>query len=65
MGTPLLQLQKKNICSNLIMGSGNTLGIRIPKHDFCKEISSLFPNPITSTSANINGKILILEQRIF
>ena len=38
------------------MGSGRTLGIRIPKHDFCNELSSLFPNPITSTSANINGK---------
>ena len=38
------------------MGSGNTLGIRIPKHDFCRELSILFPNPITSTSANISGK---------
>ena len=38
------------------MGKNNTLGIRIPKHDFCKELSSLFPNPITSTSANVNGK---------
>ena len=38
------------------MGNGRTLGIRIPKHDFCRELSSLFPNPITSTSANINGK---------
>jgi len=55
-GTTVIATAKKNICSNLIMGSGNTLGIRIPKHNFCKELSSLFPNPITSTSANINGK---------
>ena len=38
------------------MGNASTLGIRIPKHDFCRELSSLFPNPITSTSANINGE---------
>ena len=37
------------------MGNGSTLGVRIPKHDFCRELSSLFPNPITSTSANVNG----------
>ena len=55
-GTTVIAIAKKNICSSLIMGSGNTLGIRIPKHNFCKEISSLFPNPITSTSANISGK---------
>ena len=55
-GNTVIATVKKNICSNLIMGNGNTLGIRIPKHDFCKKLSSLFPNPITSTSANINGK---------
>ena len=55
-GTTVIAIAKKNICSSLIMGSGNTLGIRIPKHNFCKELSSLFPNPITSTSANISGK---------
>ena len=55
-GNTVITTAKKNICSNLIMGSGNTLGIRIPKHNFCNELSSLFPNPITSTSANISGK---------
>ena len=55
-GNTVIVTAKKNICSNLIMGSGNTLGVRIPKHDFCNELSSIFPNPITSTSANINGK---------
>ena len=55
-GTTVIATAKKNVCSSLIMGSGSTLGIRIPKHNFCKELSSLFPNPITSTSANISGK---------
>ena len=55
-GNTVIATAKKNICSNLIMGSGNTLGVRIPKNNFCKELSSLFPNPITSTSANISGK---------
>ena len=55
-GNTVIVTAKKNTCSNLIMGNGRTLGIRIPKHDFCNKLSSLFPNPITSTSANINGK---------
>ena len=55
-GNTVIVTAKKNVCSNLIMGGGRTLGIRIPKHDFCNKISNLFPNPITSTSANINGK---------
>ena len=54
-GTTVIATAKKNVCSSLIMGSGSTLGIRVPKHNFCKELSSLFPNPITSTSANVNG----------
>ncbi len=55
-GNTVIVAAKKNVCSNLIMGNASTLGIRIPKHDFCRELSSLFPNPITSTSANINGE---------
>ena len=55
-GNTVIVTAKPKVCSNLIMGSGSTLGIRIPKHDFCKELSILFPNPITSTSANINGE---------
>lgn len=60
-GNTVIATVKKNICSNLIMGEGGTLGIRIPEHDFCRELSSLFPNPITSTSANINGKSPLIK----
>ena len=55
-GNTVIVAAKKNVCSNLIMGNGRTLGIRVPKHDFCRELSILFPNPITSTSANFNRK---------
>ena len=55
-GNTVIAPAKKNICSNLIMGEGKTLGIRIPEHNFCKELSSLFPNPITSTSVNRSGQ---------
>ena len=55
-GNTVIVTAKKNVCSNLIMGTGSTLGIRIPKHSFCRELSILFPNPITSTSANFNRK---------
>ena len=55
-GNTVIAQVKNNICSNLIVGPENTLGIRIPKHLFCKKISTLFPNPITSTSINRTGK---------
>jgi|TARA_B110000495_G_scaffold32711_2_gene25528 L-threonylcarbamoyladenylate synthase len=40
----------------MIMGENQTLGIRIPEHGFCKSISSVFQNPITSTSVNRTGE---------
>lgn len=55
-GNTIIAPVKKNICSSLILGNGNTLGIRIPEHLFCKELSILFPNPITSTSVNRTGE---------
>ena len=55
-GNTVIAQVKNNICSNLILGNENTLGIRIPEHMFCKELSKLFPNPITSTSVNRTGE---------
>ena len=46
---------KSNIVSNLILGSGNTLGIRISHHSFCISIVNSYPNPITTTSVNRSG----------
>ena len=55
-GNTVIAPVKNNICSSLIVGNNNTLGIRIPEHLFCKKLSNLFPNPITSTSVNRTGE---------
>ena len=47
---------KKNICSSLIKGDNNSLGIRIPSHPFCKKIALAYSSPITTTSVNRKGK---------
>jgi len=45
----------KNLAKNLINSDGS-IGIRIPKHDFCQQLIQRFRKPIVSTSANISGK---------
>ena len=48
---------KKNIVSNKILGKNNiTLGVRIPKHKFCYDISKEYDKPITTTSVNRRGE---------
>jgi|TARA_B100000029_G_scaffold118498_2_gene111636 L-threonylcarbamoyladenylate synthase len=42
--------------SPLITGENNSLGIRIPDHDFCQKLSNAYPNPITTTSVNRTGQ---------
>ena len=42
------------VAANLIPEQ-NTIGIRIPKHDFCQELLKALGRPIVSTSANISG----------
>ena len=43
-----------NLASNL-MGADGSIGLRIPRHDFCQELLTTFGKPIISTSANISG----------
>lgn len=43
------------VASNLVPES-NTLGVRIPQHDFCQALLRKFGKPIVSTSANISGE---------
>jgi len=45
----------KNLAKNLI-GADGSIGIRIPKHDFCQQLIQRFRKPIVSTSANISGE---------
>ena len=48
---------KKNIVSNKILGKNNTtLGVRIPKHKYCYDISKDYDKPITTTSVNRSGE---------
>ena len=46
---------KSNIVSKLVMGNGETLGIRVPNHSFCIDLASQYINPITTTSVNRSG----------
>ncbi len=48
---------KPGIVSNKIVGTNNSLGIRIPKNQFCNELANHFGKPITSTSVNRSGEI--------
>lgn len=38
-----------------VVASDNTVAIRIPENDFCKQLITAFGKPIVSTSANISG----------
>ncbi|WP_199120368.1 L-threonylcarbamoyladenylate synthase [Pedobacter sp. ASV28] len=46
----------KNLAHNVINNDGS-VGIRIPKHDFCQQLIQRFRKPIVSTSANISGEV--------
>lgn len=43
-----------SLAGNLIAADG-TIGVRIPRMDFCQRLLSLFGNPVVSTSANFSG----------
>lgn len=45
----------KNLAPNVINADGS-VGIRIPKHDFCQQLIQRFRKPIVSTSSNISGQ---------
>lgn len=44
-----------SVAKNLIPEE-NTLGIRVPKHEFCNQLLRRFNRPIVSTSANISSE---------
>lgn len=45
----------KNLAPNLVAEDGS-IGIRIPKDDFCERLIQRFKKPLVSTSANISGE---------
>jgi len=44
------------VVHDIILGSGYSLGIRIPNHPFCKALSSSCKVPIITTSVNRSGE---------
>lgn len=48
----LIAKANQNSVSQLVMGGGNSVGIRIPDNTFCNAVSAKFGKPITSTSVN-------------
>ena len=53
--TTLIVPVKNNVVSNLILGNGNTLGIRVSNHPFCISVAHNYHSPITTTSVNRSG----------
>ncbi len=47
--------QARHLAKNLISEDG-TIGIRVVRDDFCKDLIRAFGKPIVSTSANISGQ---------
>jgi L-threonylcarbamoyladenylate synthase len=45
----------KNLAANAINKDGS-IGIRVVKHEFCKQLLQRFRKPIISTSANLSGQ---------
>lgn len=47
---------KINIVADTILGPKNSLGIRMPKHQFCMDLLKDYNRPITTTSVNRHGE---------
>ena len=43
------------VADNLVPDEG-TLGVRVPDHEFCRQLLRRFGRPVVSTSANISGE---------
>jgi len=50
--TTIIVPVKVGITSPSITGDKQTLGVRIPDHNFCQKLSEAYPNPITTSSVN-------------
>lgn len=55
-GAFTLVLKKKDIISERLSAGTDTIGLRVPNHEFCRALLEEFGGPITASSANISGK---------
>ncbi len=53
--TTIIYPKAKNLPIHLLSGN-ESIGIRIPNHEFCQRLLSEYGKPIVSTSANISGE---------
>lgn len=53
--TTIIYPKAKNLPLDLLSQNGS-IGIRIPKHDYCKRLIGRLGRPIVSTSANFGGR---------
>ena len=54
--TTIIYDHKQGLATNMI-AADNTIAVRIPNHEFCKELIRKFGKPIVSTSANKSGEV--------
>ncbi len=52
--TVILPVEGEGLADNLIASDG-TIGVRVPRMDFCQRLLQSFGKPIVSTSANFSG----------
>jgi len=53
--TVILPCEDKDSLPYLLRGKDKKIGFRMPEHNVCAALSNAYPNPITTTSANISG----------
>ena len=54
-GALTVVLKKSRMISDIVSGGDDTVGIRIPNHEFMLELLKKFGRPLVVTSANISG----------
>ncbi|MBI4128361.1 MAG: threonylcarbamoyl-AMP synthase [Parcubacteria group bacterium] len=54
-GPLTIVLPKKEILPSILTGNASTIGIRVPDHDFPRDLVRALDKPITATSANRSG----------
>ena len=53
---PLERLPSMPKLAHNLPAEDGTIGVRVPRHDFCQQLLALLGRPIVSTSANFSGQ---------
>jgi len=60
-GPLMLIFEKKDIVSNIVSGGLRKVGIRVPRHDLCREFLRECQTPVAATSANRSGRLTCVK----